>query len=280
MTVGYQGEPGAYSEEAADALFPGVATEGFRAFQLVFDALTAGTVERAVLPVENTLGGIVQEVNDCLWETRGMRVTGEHIHPVRHCLLGRSGETIVRAVSHPQALAQTRGWLHAHGIQAVAGEDTAGSARQLAAHPTPGTAAIASRAAGRRYGLDILAEDIQDDDSNRTRFLVVEPGPPARPRAAGAGWRTSLAFVTGHIPGSLVAALQSLSGAGVNLTRLDSRPFVGRPFEYRFYLDYDMPSAESGEAALRALEEAAHTVRLFGSYPAAEPTIGKASPAS
>ncbi|MBO0701633.1 MAG: hypothetical protein J2P38_01790, partial [Candidatus Dormibacteraeota bacterium] len=87
------------------------------------------------------------------------------------------------------------------------------------------------------------------------------------------GWRASLAFVTGHVPGSLVAALQALSQEGVNLTRLDSRPFVGRPFEYRFYLDYDMPSAGAGEAALRALERVAHTVRLFGSYPAAEPTL-------
>lgn len=280
MTIGYQGEPGAYSEEAARALFPSVDAEGFPDFQSVFDALATGTVARAVLPVENTLGGIVQEVNDCLWESPAVRVVAEHIHPVRHCLLGRPGETIVRAVSHPQALAQTRGWLHAHGIQAVAGDDTAGSARQLAAHPTPGTAAIASRAAGRRYGLDVLAENIQDDDSNRTRFLVVEPGVPARPAAAGPGWRTSVAFVTGHVPGSLVAALQALSGEGVNLTRLDSRPFVGRPFEYRFYLDYDMPTAESGEAALRALEGAAHTVRLFGAYPAAEPTIGKTSPAT
>lgn len=273
MSVGYQGEPGAYSEEAAQVLFPGVPAVGFRAFQLVFDALAAGAIERAVLPVENTLGGIVQEVNDCLWETAGMRVVAERIHPVRHCLLGRAGDTIVRAVSHPQALAQTRGWLHAHGIEAVTGEDTAGSARQLAEHPEPGTAAIASRAAGRRYGLDVLAEDIQDDDSNRTRFLVVEPGTPARPEAGGAGWRTSLAFVTGHVPGSLVAALRSLSQEGVNLTRLDSRPFVGRPFEYRFYLDYDMPSAAAGESALCALERAAHTVRLFGSYPAAEPTL-------
>ena len=89
MTVGYQGEPGAYSEEAAQALFPDAVTQGFRAFQLVFDALASGAVERAVLPVENTLGGIVQEVNDCLWESPAMRVVGERIHPVRHCLLGR-----------------------------------------------------------------------------------------------------------------------------------------------------------------------------------------------
>ncbi|MGH7911076.1 MAG: prephenate dehydratase [Candidatus Dormibacteraceae bacterium] len=274
MIVGYQGEPGAYSEEAAQALFPGMTAVGLRAFQLVFDALAAGDLDRAVLPVENTLGGIVQEVNDCLWETAGMRVVGERIHPVRHCLLGRAGEPVTRAISHPQALAQCRGWLHEHGIEAVVGEDTAGSARRLAEHPIPGTAAIASGAAGRRYGLDVLAEGIQDDDSNRTRFLVVEPGAPSRPESGAPGWRTSLAFVTGHVPGSLLAALQALSTGGVNLTRLDSRPFVGRPFEYRFYLDFDMPSAAAGEQALRLLEEAAMTVRLFGSYPAAEPTIG------
>ncbi|MFZ0217265.1 MAG: prephenate dehydratase [Candidatus Dormiibacterota bacterium] len=272
MRVGYQGEPGAYSEEAASVLFPQAEAVGYRAFQLVFDALSHGGIERAVLPVENTLGGIVQEVNDCLWETAGLHVSGERIHPVRHCLLGRRGEPITQAISHPQALAQCRGWLHERGIEAIVREDTAGSARWLAEHPTPGLAAIASAGAGRRYGLDVLAEGIQDDDSNRTRFLVVEAGVPLRPTAGGPGWRSSLAFVTAHRPGSLVAALESLTGHGVNLTRLDSRPFVGRPFEYRFYLDFDMPSADAGERGLQALEQTAMAVRLFGTYPAAEPT--------
>lgn len=196
-------------------------------------------------------------------------MTREHILPVIHCLIGRRDAPIERAVSHPQALAQCRGWLHAHGIVEVAGDDTAGSVRWLAENPAPGSAAIASAAAARRYGLDVLAEGIQDDLSNRTRFLVVERGSPARPAAAGPGSRCSLAFITAHRPGSLVTALQALSGRGVNLTRLDSRPVAGRPFEYRFYLDFEVADPAAGEDALRALEATAAEVRLFGTYPAA-----------
>jgi prephenate dehydratase len=223
-----------------------------------------------VLPVENTLGGIVQEVNDGLWAAApSLRVTREHVLPVIHCLIGRRDAPITRAISHPQALAQCRGWLHAHGIAEVAGDDTAGAARWLAENPTPGTAAIASAAAARRYGLEVLAEGIQDDLSNRTRFLVVERGSPKRPAQAPAGSRCSLAFITAHRPGSLVTALQALSSRGVNLTRLDSRPVVGKPFEYRFYLDFEVADSAAGEEALRALEGTAAEVRLFGTYPAA-----------
>ena len=225
-----------------------------------------------MLPVENSLGGIIQEVNDYLWEFSGtpLRVTGEHVLPVVHCLLGRRGDDIGRALSHPQALAQCRGWLHSHHIAEVVGDDTAGSARWLAANPTPGLAAIASAAAGRRYGLDVLAEGIQDDDSNRTRFLVVERGVPSRPAAAGARARCSLAFRAAHRPGSLVSALQHFSERGVNLTRLDSRPIAGRPFEYRFYLDFETGAdPAAAESALSALESDAAEVRLFGSYPLA-----------
>lgn len=267
--IGYQGEPGAYSEEAAQALFPGREATGWRTFRLAFDALRAGEIDAAVLPVENTLGGIIQEVNDYLWEFAGtpLRVSREHVLPVVHCLLGRADAPIERALSHPQALAQCRRWLHTHGIAEVVGDDTAGSARWLAANPTPGTAAIASAAAGRRYGLEVLAEAIQDDDSNRTRFLVVERGVPARPGAAGAGARCSLAFQAAHRPASLVGALRLFGDRRINLTRLDSRPIAGRPFEYRFYLDFETgDDPELAEAALAALEADAAEVRLFGTY--------------
>jgi prephenate dehydratase len=266
VTIGYQGEPGAYSEEAASVLFPGSATRGFRTFRLVVEALTGGAVDAAVLPVENTLGGVIQEVNDLLWETPGLRVTGEHVHLIVHCLIGRRGRDVTRAMSHPQALSQCRHWLHSRGIEAVVGDDTAGSARWLAEHPSEGLAAIASAAAARRYGLEVLAEGIQDDDSNRTRFLVVDRGVPARPRDAAAGTRCSLAFVAAHRPGSLVAALHCLSDRAVNLTRLDSRPLVGRPFEYRFYLDFEVAEPDVAEATLHELETKAAEVRLFGTY--------------
>ena len=266
MIAGYQGEPGAYSEEAVLAVWPEARPIGFPTFARVFDALAAREIDAAALPVENSLGGIVQEVNDLLWERPGLRISGEHVHPVRHCLLGH-GEPPVRAISHPQALLQCRRWLEEHRIQAVTFHDTAGAARAVGEGRVRGTVAIASAAAARRYGLRVLAEDIQDDDSNQTRFLLVDRGTPARPGAAP-GTKMSLALIGAHRPGSLVAALQCFSTRGINLSRLDSRPLPDRPWEYRFYLDADVTDGEAAAGALAALESEAAEVRLFGTYPA------------
>jgi prephenate dehydratase len=264
--AGYQGEPGAYSEEAALSLFPGVTASGYRTFSAVFDALGAGLVEVAVLPVENTLGGIVQEANDLLWEREGLRLVREYVHPIRHCLLGRRGDRVERAISHAQALAQTRRYLEARGIEAIPHHDTAGAAREVSERPQRGLAAIASRAAAARYGLDVLAEGIQDDDSNRTRFVVVERGTPARPAGARPGSRTSLCFVAAHEPGSLVTALQCLSTRGVNMTRLEARPIADKPFEYRFFMDFEVGDPATAELALVELERRTRELRLFGTY--------------
>ncbi|MEO8745897.1 MAG: prephenate dehydratase [Candidatus Dormiibacterota bacterium] len=269
MRIAYQGEPGAYSDEAVTALFPNAEAVGFATFRLTFEALSIGAVGAAVLPVENSSAGIVQEVSDLLWELPGMRVVREHVLPVRHCLLGWPGP-VERALSHPQALAQCDAYLHSRQIRSVAYHDTAGAARAVAEQRQPGTAAIASKAAAARYGLYVLAESIQDDSENRTRFVVIERGEPARPAEAGEGYKCSLAFVTKHRPGSLAQGLECFARRGVNLTRLDSRPMKGRPFEYRFYLDFAVNgTATAAESALNDLEEASAEVRLFGTYPAA-----------
>jgi prephenate dehydratase len=268
VRVGYQGEPGAYSEEALLTLFPDAEPVGHRSFTLAVDALLGGQVELDVLPVENTLGGIVQEANDLLWERRGLRLVREHVHRIRHCMLGFREGRVSRAISHPQALAQVRRYLETHGIEAIPHYDTAGAARQLAEHPEPGLGAVASAAAARRYGLTVLAEGIQDDDTNQTRFVVVERGEPRRPAAASSGSRCSLCFVAAHVPGSLVAALRCLSTRGVNLTRLESRPIPDKPFEYRFFMDFQVDDPQVAEAALCDLETSSHEVRLFGTYPA------------
>ena len=265
--VGYQGEPGAYSEEAALAALPEATTIGFPTFSRVFDAVASREIDAAVLPVENSLGGIVQEVNDLLWERSGLRISRELVHPVRHCLLGR-GEPVVRALSHPQALMQCRRFLDARHIQAVTFHDTAGAARAVAEGMVVGSAAIASAAAARRYGLKIIAEGIQDDDSNQTRFVIVDRGQVARPGAPGLT-KASLAFPVSHKPGSLVAALQCFSERGINLTRLDSRPVPDRPWQYRFYVDFEVKDPETANAALEALQLEATEVKLFGTYPAA-----------
>jgi len=220
-----------------------------------------------VLPVENTLGGIVQEVNDLLWEMRGVRITAEHAHPIRHCLIGSEGDTVRRALSHPQALAQTRLWLEAHAIEPVPFHDTAGAVRHLALEPTPGLGAIAAARAAHIYGLAVLADGIQDDDSNQTRFLLLEPGIPARPAEVGGPAKLSLCFIAAHAPGSLVAALQCFAQRGVNLSRLESRPIAERPFEYRFFLDAQVDDSGLCEAALVDLESCAREVRVFGTYP-------------
>src|SRR5438067_12176742 len=161
---------------------------------------------RIVLPVENSSAGVVQEVSDLLWETPGLRVVREQIQPVRHCLLGWPGP-VERALSHPQALAQCDRYLHSRQIRPVAFHDTAGAARAVAEQRQPGTAAIASKAAAARYSRYVLAESIQDDSENRTRFVVVEKGGPARPHDAATGdreavssWKGSIAFVTAHRP--------------------------------------------------------------------------------
>jgi len=266
VRAGYQGEPGAYSEEAVLALFPTATPVGHRTFTKAIDALQGGDVDVDVIPVENTLGGIVQEANDLLWERGGLRLVAEYVHPIRHCLLGFPGAPVRRATSHPQALAQTRRYLEARGIEPIPHHDTAGAASDLAMRPEPGLAAIASAAAARRYGLEVLAEGIQDDDTNRTRFVVVERGVPDRPAAAAPGSKCSLCFVAAHEPGSLVVALQCLSTRSVNLTRLEARPIFDKPFEYRFFLDFQVADPEAAEAALRDLEAKAHEVRLFGTY--------------
>jgi prephenate dehydratase len=272
VKIAYQGEPGAYSDEAVAAVFPSGEAVGFATFRLTFEALTVGAVDAAVLPVENSSAGIVQEVSDLLWELPGLRVVREHVQPVRHCLLGWPGP-VERALSHPQALAQCNRYLHSRQIRSVAYHDTAGAARAVAERREPGTAAIASKAAAARYGLYVLAEAIQDDSENRTRFVVIERGEPTRPRDADGTWKSSLAFVAAHRPGSLAHALDCFARRSVNLTRLDSRPMLGRPFEYRFYLDFaidNTPTAPAdAEAALSDLEEASAEIRLFGTYPAA-----------
>jgi len=266
VRAGYQGEPGAYSEEALLCLFPTAEPVGHRTFTRAIDALQGGDVDLDVIPVENTLGGIVQEANDLLWERRGLRLVAEYVHPIRHCLLGLPGTPVRRVISHPQALAQTRRYLEARGIEAIPHHDTAGAAADLAMRPEPGLAAIASAAAARRYGLQVLAEGIQDDDTNQTRFVVVERGEPHRPGTAAAGSKCSLCFVAAHAPGSLVTALQCLSTRGVNLTRLEARPIPDKPFEYRFFMDYQVADPAVAEDALCHLEAEAHEVRLFGTY--------------
>lgn len=237
-------------------------------FAAVFAAIDR--VQAAVLPVENSLGGVVQEVSDLLWAHREATVVAEHVTPIRHLLLAPAEGPVHRALSHPQALAQCAGWLAARGITPVPAHDTAGAARQVAEDRRPGEAAIAGEGAAARYGLRVLARDIADQPSNRTRFLVVVRGTPDLTTPAD-GSKLSLGFVTPHRPGALHAVLEVLAARGLNLTRLDSRPVPELPFNYRFYADVELSQGLAGAAVLEALADRASELRAFGVYPAATP---------
>jgi len=268
--VAFQGEPGAYSHEAALNFFgPDLELLPCRTFGEVAQAVETGRAEFGILPVENSTAGSINAVYDLLLD-RDLRIWGEVILRVRHCLLAPPGTSLseIRAVrSHPQALEQCARFIERHGWEAIAAHDTAGSARMLAEHPEPGVAAIAGRLAAERYGLAILAEGIEDDPENATRFFIVSTREPPRAERH----KTSIVFSTRHVPGALHACLGEFATRGINLTKLESRPRRGRPWEYVFYVDFeghwqDPPCRE----ALLGLLQRASFVKLLGSYPAAE----------
>ncbi|MCS7251660.1 MAG: prephenate dehydratase [Anaerolineae bacterium] len=268
--VAFQGEPGAYSHEAALSFFGSdLELLPCRTFAEVAQAVEAGQAEFGILPVENSTAGSINAVYDLLLD-RDLRIWGEVILRVRHCLLAPPGVNLsdIRAVrSHPQALEQCARFIERYGWEAIAAHDTAGSARMLAERPEPGMAAIASRLAAERYGLRILVEGIEDEPENATRFFIVSNREPPRAERN----KTSIVFSTRHVPGALHACLGEFAARGINLTKLESRPRRGRPWEYVFYVDFeghwqDPPCRE----AILGLLQRASFVKLLGSYPAAE----------
>ncbi|MFZ0996500.1 MAG: prephenate dehydratase domain-containing protein [Candidatus Dormiibacterota bacterium] len=267
----YQGEPGAYSDEAAQALFPGSSTRGLATFQDVFFEIDSSRARAAVLPVENSLAGVVQEVSDLLWQHPHLTAVAEHVSPIQHHLLGREGTPVTRALSHPQALAQCAGWLREHEVTPVSFHDTAGAAREVAERGAPGDGAIASRMAAERYGLVVLAADLADDASNRTRFLVIERSQGSSPALTGAA-KFSLGFVAEHRPGGLARVLAVFARNDMNLTRLDSRPIPHQPFHYRFYADVELSDCTQYSSLIRELSQVTSELRPFGIYRADKAT--------
>jgi len=233
----------------------------------VFNALSDGTVDAAVIPIENSLAGSVLEHFDLLL-THDVKVERETLLRIRHNLITLAGTTIPdiqRVFSHPVALAQCRRFLAAHPtMEAFAFYDTAGSVKQLMELRDGQAAAIASEAAAHHYGARILQANIEDNPENFTRFFLVR-----RTRDAVADPRSnkiSVAFSLENHPGSLVAALAELSAIGTNLTKIESRPVQGKPWEYIFYVDCQMGSAEEGERALDALRPHCAMVKELGRY--------------
>jgi prephenate dehydratase len=292
VRVAYQGEPGAYSEEALLAWFgQAVEPQPQRDFGALVGAVAEGRVPFGVLPVENTLAGAVGAACDAFLDA-DVDVVGEIVHPVRHCLLAREGtslEGVRRVLSHPVALAQCGRFLARHPwMEPVAVHDTAGAAREVAEGLEEGVAAVASCAAGARYGLHVLVRDLQDRDDNQTRFWVLAGwGGPAR-ELAGArpdGTATDpprrkslLAFETRNRPGALVRVLRGLADAGLNLTALTSRPGAD-PWTYRFLaeVDGDLTTGTGAEAVEDARGHAL-TLRRLGPFEVLH--TGRPGPAS
>ncbi len=266
MRVAFQGERGAYSEEAVAQLFGEVEVLPCPTLRDAFEAVTAGRADRAVVPSENSQAGSINETYDLL-VSHSLFITGELDLRIRHCLLALPGQDLraIRTVySHPQALAQCEAFLRRHGFEPVPAYDTAGSAKMLAERRSAGAGAIAGRAAARIYGLAVLAEGIETNPSNYTKFLSLAPAPA--PRAADC--KTSIVFTTKNVPGALYQALGALATRSINLSKLESRPRRQLPWEYLFYVDFEGHQDDpQTAAALADLSRVTTFLRVLGSYP-------------
>lgn len=269
IIVAFQGERGAYSEQAVRQHF-GTEVEALpcRNFMEVLMAVQNGRSSFAMLPVENSLAGTVIPAYDLLVD-HDLRVQAEVIVRVQHCLMSLPGtllSSIKRVKSHPQALAQCEQTLRRMQLQPIEHYDTAGAARDLAANPEPETAAIASELAAHTYGLEILARNIEDLDFNYTRFFVLGKQEPPRRDPS----KTSLVLTTRHVPGALHAVLSELAERGINLTKIESRPRRNRPWHYLFYVDFEGHEDDPDvQAALLGILKRASFLKVLGSYPAA-----------
>jgi prephenate dehydratase len=269
MRIAYQGEPGAFSQEAIFRTFSATTpTLPCRTFPDLFRAVAEGAADAGMAPIENSTAGSINQSYDLLLDY-DLTITREAILRVRHALLANAGTTlsdIQRVYSHPAALAQCEKFIAARGWQPVAAYDTAGAAKQLAAAREANAAAIASETAAHICGLNILARDIQDLANNFTRFFVI--GKQESPRTANP--KTSILFATRHLPGALYRCLGEFAARGINLTKLESRPDRKHPWHYVFYLDFEGHRADPPcRDALASLRNKTDFLRVLGSYPAA-----------
>jgi chorismate mutase / prephenate dehydratase len=272
--VAFQGAAHAYSDAAARKYLAGRGLEGdltgYRTFREAADALLAGDAELAVLPIENTTAGSINEVY-ALLRSREMFIVGEETWKVDHCLAAADDvplSALTRILSHPQGLEQCAQFLQSlPNAVPTTYFDTAGAMQAVAAADDPTVAAIASPEAAAAYGLVVLRHDISDSPDNFTRFVVLSRTPAAVDLRIPC--KTSLILVTGHEEGDLLRCLEVLSGSGHSMTKLESRPRPGRPWEYMFFVDFEGNAADPRTAtALDELRAAALFVKILGSYPA------------
>lgn len=265
--VAFQGEPGAYSEAAA---FEHFGTEIIpvpcETFDHVFAAAESGEVEYAFPAIENSLAGSIHRNYDLLLQ-HSLSIVGERYLRVRHCLIANQGvalSEIRKVISHPHALPQCDAYLTKLGVARESVYDTAGAVKMLKDSGQKDCAAIASRHAAEVYGMAILAEGIEDDPANFTRFLAIARQPVIPEDDA----KTSTVFSLRNIPGALFKALSVFALRDIDLTKIESRPLIGKPWEYLFYIDFAGSTTDPTVArALDHLGEYALTLRVLGSYP-------------
>ncbi len=270
--VAFQGAPGAYSHQAVEELFDhGLPVPCF-SFEDALDAVAEGRAASAVIPIENSLHGRVADIHFLLPES-GLTIVAEHFVRVRHCLLALPGEGDVEEVlSHPQALGQCRRYLRERGLKPVAYADTAAAAAFVAEKGQPRLGAIASALAGRLYGLEALAEGIEDESHNTTRFVVLAREGQPFERVDGARPMTSFIFEVKNVPAALYKALGGFATNGVNMTKLESYQRGGSFAASEFYADIEgHPDDAPVRRALEELSFHSKWVRMLGTYAQARP---------
>lgn len=267
--VAIQGAPGCNSHIAALEAFPDALPLPCFSFEDALDAVKENKARRALIPIENSLHGRVADIHFLLPES-GLSITGEHFMPIRYWLMGLSGGQITGAMSHPQALGQCRHWLRARGLQSVPYADTAGAAAMVAELGDSAIGAIAPRLAADLYGLELIADRLEDSDDNTTRFVVLEERVVAAP--VGGPRMTSFVFEVKNAPAALYKALGGFATNGVNMTKLESYQRGASFAATAFYCDVEGGPEDANLArALEELEFHTKSHRILGTYPQARP---------
>jgi prephenate dehydratase len=273
MRVAFQGEPGAFSEAAAIQLLGSAITTVPRAtFDAAFRAIDERAADAFLAPAENTLAGSVVRVYDLLLGSR-LTIVAETILPIEHHLIGVPGATLAglhSVASHPMALAQCERFFSSHPeLKRIPAEDTAGSVREALLRGDKSCAAIAGRRAAEHYKGVILAENIEDNAENFTRFVLLIPEEEAAAWLTPDARKVSLALRLAHRPGALLAALEPFAIHAVNLLKIESRPIHGRPWEYQFFIDFEATDVVRLDQALSEVRNATSELRVLGRYVAA-----------
>lgn len=269
--IAYQGQPGAYSHLSCTRAFPEMAPHACETFAEAMFMVEAGRANLAMIPLENSTAGRVEEIYRLMPKTQ-LNIVGEHFEPVNHCLLALPGtkiEDLQTVSSHPQALAQCADHIKGLGINPVAGMDTAGSAKILSESGKPQFAAIASSLAAELYGLDILRENFQDKDGNTTRFMILSTEKQVPEFVTGNRYITTIMFTVRNIPAALYKALGGFATNGVNMVKLESYMASDTMTATSFHLDVEgHPDQKAMKHAMQELEFFAKDLRVMGTYKA------------